>query len=91
MTVDVSVLLPDGSTRLIQDVTPSFHLHWIDLVQRNGDEITLNFRAWSLREIVPEKIKTRLRDGVVIDNGSRVTGSFEAVTIRRRSRKGGSK
>lgn len=90
MTVDVLVLLPDGTTRSFPNVTLSMRLHWIDIRDKNGDETTLNFRAWSIRETVPEKVKIRKRDGAILDDGARVTGNFEAVTIqRRRSKKGG--
>jgi hypothetical protein len=57
----------------------------IVLEQQNGDQVTLNFRAWSVTEKDPEKVKVRKRDGKIIDDGYRVTGDFDRVTIYRRN------
>lgn len=62
---------------------------WIDFFTpgEGGQFVAgLNFRAYSLNEVVSEKIKIRKRDGVVLDSGQRVTGIFDSVTIRREGR-----
>jgi len=89
MTVDIQVTLPDGTTRSYPNVTLSMGPHWIDILQKDEDRITLNFCAWSLTEKVPEKIKIRKRDGAILDDGYRSCGSFEGMTIRRRRPGGG--
>jgi len=58
---------------------------WITLLEKSGDMTTLNFRSWSVTEKVPEKVKVRKRDGKILDEGYRVTGDFDRVTIYRRN------
>jgi hypothetical protein len=91
LMVDVIVRFEDRPERVIKNVSLKFEqVHdakWIDLVNKNGEIITLNFRTYSLREIVPDKVKTRKSDGVVLDDGSRVTCNFESVEIIRPPKK----
>lgn len=58
---------------------------WITLLEKSGDMTTLNFRSWSVTEKMPDKVKVRKRDGKVIDDGYRVTGDFDRMTIYRRN------
>lgn len=95
MTVDVYVTTGDN-VRVFNNVnirmpeTKGLGSRWIDIVYPGSDDtVTLNFRAWTIREKVPEKVKTRKRDGAILDDGYRSTMSFEAVAIYRRSKKKG--
>lgn len=87
--VDVIVRFENKPDRVIKNVSLEFsseqgnNSKWVDLVKKNGEIITLNFRAYSLREIVPDKVKTRKSDGVVLDDGSRVTCNFSSVEFIR--------
>ena len=85
--VNVEVTMEDGTVREFPKVTLRFPRlgegknKWVDLVPKKGDPICLNFSAYSLREVVPEKIKIRKSDGEVLNNGTRVTGRFVNVSI----------
>ena len=87
--VDVIVRFEDKPERIIKNVSLkfpsgiSFEGKWIDLIRKNGEIVTLNFRAYSLREKVPADIKIRKSDGAVIDDGYRVTCNFSSVEIIR--------
>ncbi|WOF15986.1 hypothetical protein F1737_04350 [Methanoplanus sp. FWC-SCC4] len=87
--VDVILRFENKPDRVIKNVSLKFPIgnayeaKWIDLVRKNGETITLNFRTYSVCELVPEDVKIRKSDGVITDDGYRVTCNFSSVEIIR--------